>query len=68
MAKKKENKELVRCMDCERAALLQWDNNPVISHCRVSSYPNVANTPRFCNDFKQRISKKPQIRKLTHFK
>ena len=68
MAKSKEDKEKVRCIDCEKAALIQWDNNPVISHCQVTSFPNVANTPRLCNEFKKRISKKPQIRKLTHFK
>ena len=67
MAKKKETTEQVRCMDGERAALLQWDNNPVVSHCRVSSYPNVANTPRTCKEFKKN-SKKPKIKKLTHFK
>ena len=67
MAKKKEEKGKVRCMDCIRAALLQWDNNPVIAHCCECSFPNVANTPRFCNSFKQN-PKEPKITKLTHYR
>jgi hypothetical protein len=66
MAKKKESQENVRCINCEKAALLQWDNNPVVAHCRHCSYPNVANTPRICPEFKKN-PKTPEIRKLTHF-
>lgn len=67
MAKKKEEKEKVCCMTCEKAALLQWDNNPVIAHCRKSAYPNVANTPRFCSYYKKSL-KTPKINKMTHYR
>lgn len=66
MAKKNEQ-EKIRCMECERAALVQWDNNPVIAHCRNYSYGNVANTLRHCHDFKP-STKRPKIMKMTHFK
>lgn len=66
MSKKKEDPK-VRCMECAKAALLQWDNNPVIAHCDLSSYGNVANSLRTCAGFKP-SSKAPVIRKLTHYK
>ena len=67
MAKKLKEIQNVRCFDCERAALLQWDKNPVVAHCRNHSYPMLANTLRECTDFKKR-TKEPDIRHLTHFK
>lgn len=67
MAKKKEQEEMVRCMTCEKAALVQWDNNPVIAHCHKSSYPNVANTPRFCLYYKKN-PRGSKITKLTHYR
>lgn len=68
MAKKGNTpKENVRCMECAKAALLQWDKNPVVAHCRESAFPNVANTLRTCAYFKP-SDKKSEIRHLTHFK
>lgn len=63
----KQTIKTIKCMDCINAALLQWDNNPVIAHCRYSEYHNVANTLHPCIHFKQRLGN-PEIRKLTHYR
>lgn len=68
MSKKKSSeKEKVRCIECSKAALLQWDNNPVVAHCIHGTYPKVANTLRTCCEFRRNL-KTPDIRKLTHYK
>ena len=64
MAKKAE-KQRVKCIDCERSELMQWDNNPVIAKCPYLLYKQVANAFRTCVRHKKSFSSKP-IKKLTH--
>ena len=49
-------KQVVRCMDCRHAALMQWFDNPVVAECtkRVFGHRFVAVSNRFCADFGKR--------------
>lgn len=62
---KKEPKENIRCIDCKKAFLMQWDNNPIISQCQKAGRM-VANTPHDCKSFVKTENKKP-IKHYTHF-
>lgn len=69
MAKKKtpETTTNIRCFDCKRAVLLQWDNNPIIAVCNKFKTREVAMTIRSCHHF-AKISGSPEIMRKTHFK
>jgi hypothetical protein len=62
---KKEAKPKVKCFDCKKPELFQWDNNPIIAKCPHLLYRQVANALRTCNLFEKRI-KEPIIKHFTH--
>ena len=63
MAKNKL-KQKVRCLDCKKATLMQWNKDPVIVQCPNLTYRDVASPLRFCDDFRKREGE-PEIK---HFK
>lgn len=55
MAKKKEKPKCVRCIDCAKAEIHQWANNPLIAFCCGNPEKRtVANTPSVCLIFEQK--------------
>lgn len=64
MAKKKEV-EKVKCLDCKRSELMQWDNNPIIAKCPHRLYRQVANSLRECGLYSKSYTKK-DIKMFTH--
>lgn len=68
MAKKKsETIDNIRCFDCKKAVLLQWDNNPIIAVCNKLKTREVAMTIRSCPHYAKNPAK-PEIIRKTHFK
>lgn len=46
---------LIKCIECEHAALMQRDRNPIIAACGIrGGVRYVAEFRRVCADFKQR--------------
>lgn len=59
---KKEPKENIRCIDCKKAFLMQWDKNPIIAQCRTEGR-QVANAVHSCKHFVKADSQG----KITHY-
>lgn len=55
---KKQPKEKVKCIDCERSELMQRDNNPIIAKCPFLLYRQVANAIRECSSYKKSYTTK----------
>ena len=63
---KEEKTEMVRCKDCARSYLFQWDKEPMLSNCPViGSYH--AETPHKCKEFEKATEEKEVLR-LTRFR
>lgn len=56
-------KESKRCINCIYATCMQWMQNPVIAHCRLTDERQVAEAKRSCKEFRQRESPAP----IQHF-
>lgn len=61
MAEKK--KDFTRCINCAYATYMQWMNNPVIAHCRITDERQVAEAKRICKEF----VKRDKEAKITHY-
>lgn len=67
MAKKQKEETTVKCLDCERCTLFQWDNNPIIAAC-TKGERDVANMKRYCPHFIPASSLPKPIKHLTHYR
>lgn len=66
MAEIKKEKQLVRCIDCVNASCMQWMKNPVVAYCRVGDERQVAESRRYCKEFKA-SNVPPQITHYDHY-
>lgn len=61
--KDKNNIGFVQCINCRKADLMQWFNNPVVAHCNETDERQVAEANRICKEYQQSLEKK----EIRHF-
>lgn len=62
----RKQRELIRCVDCKYAQLMQWWDNPVIAQCTLRDEREVAMSRRLCASYEP--SNKPKnIQHLTSY-
>ncbi len=59
-----DKQKAIRCIDCRKRRLMQWENDPIISECKWSGRRLVADSKRFCIHFE--LTRCPPI--IEHFK